>query len=69
MTKANSEDLTFGLTDEEVIDRFKKAVELANEKKRIMKVPIPKYDIKTRTAYLEYPDGRKEKVCKSGNQR
>lgn len=33
MTKVNSEDLTFGLTDEEVIERFKKAVELANEKR------------------------------------
>ena len=65
----NAIDLTFGLTDEEITERFTKAVELANEKKKAMGVPLPKYNTETKEAYLEYSDGRKEKVCRSENQR
>lgn len=61
-------DLTFGLTDDEITERFKKAVLLANEKKRFMGIPIPKYDPESGVAYIEYPDGRKEPVCVNENQ-
>ena len=66
MTKQGEEfaNYTFGLSDDEISERFKKAVELENEEKRIMKIPLPKYDEEKQEAYLEYPDGTKEVVCK-----
>lgn len=36
---------------------FRKAVELEIEKKRLLGLPIARYDVKTKKAYLEYPDG------------
>lgn len=36
---------------------FRKAVEMEIEKKRLLGLPIARYDIKTKKAYLEYPDG------------
>ena len=56
----NELDSTLGIPDDELTERFIKAVELENEKKKIKTVPIAKYDDATGKAYLEYPDGRKE---------
>ena len=56
----NELDSTLGIPDDELTERFIKAVELENKKKKIKKVPIAKYDDATGKAYLEYPDGRKE---------
>ena len=59
MTDGN-DDLMFGLTDEELDKRFREAVRLANEAKIAMGLPLPKYDAKTKRAYLLYADGTKE---------
>ena len=40
--------------------RFKEAIRLEIEIKKIQGLPVAKYDIETKRAYLEYPDGRKE---------
>lgn len=37
---------------------FAKAADLVIQKKKLKGVPISRYDIKTKKAYLEYPDGR-----------
>ncbi|NLC74208.1 MAG: hypothetical protein GX685_03045 [Clostridiales bacterium] len=56
----NELDSTLGIPDDELTERFIKAVELENERKKIKKVPIAKYDHETGKPYLEYPDGRRE---------
>lgn len=38
---------------------FAEAAKLVIEKKKLKGVPISKYDVETKQAYLEYPDGRK----------
>lgn len=48
------------MTDDEMTRRFIEAVRIENEIKRIKGVPIAGYDPKSRRAYLEYPDGRRE---------
>jgi len=37
---------------------FAKAADLVIQKKKLKGVPISRYDIKTKRAYLEYPAGR-----------
>ncbi|MCM1113963.1 MAG: hypothetical protein NC397_00545 [Clostridium sp.] len=37
---------------------FAKAADLVIQKKKLKGVPVSRYDIKTKRAYLEYPDGR-----------
>lgn len=56
----NELDFTCGVSDEELDKRFKEAIRLEIEIKKIKGLPIAKYDIKTKRPYLEYPDGRKE---------
>lgn len=56
----NDPDVTAGMTDAEMDRLFSAAVELANKEKTLKGVPLPKFDIASRRAYLEYPDGRKE---------
>lgn len=48
------------LTDAEVVGRFKKSIEIQNDKKKAMGCPIAGYDEENDVAYLEYPDGRRE---------
>ncbi len=56
----NNLDITCGMTDDEMTERFIAAVRIADEIKRIKGVPIARYDKEQRKPYLEYPDGRKE---------
>ena len=49
-------------SDREMDFRANEAVEAALRKAKVCKKPIAKYDIMTKTAYLEYPDGRRENV-------
>lgn len=56
----NELDSTCGISDEELTERFKEAIRIDNEIKRIKGVPIAGYDTETKKAYLEYPDGRRE---------
>lgn len=48
--------------DEEMDARAIQAVKAALHKAEFCKKPIAKFDVKTRTAYVEYPDGRKVNV-------
>ena len=55
----NELDSMCGVSDEELTERFKEAIRLDNEERRIKGKPIAKNDTEKRKAYLEYPDGRK----------
>ena len=54
------QDHYYGLTDEELTKRFKEAIRIDNEERRIKGEPIAKYDTEKRRAYLEFPDGRRQ---------
>ncbi len=56
----NDLDITCGMTDDEMTERFIAAVRIADEIKRIKGVPIARYDREKKKPYLEYPDGRIE---------
>lgn len=56
----NELDSTCGVSDDELTERFKEAIRIDNEIKRIKGVPIAGYDTEKKVAYLEYPDGRRE---------
>ena len=58
----NELDSMCGVSDEEMTRRFVEAVRLDIEKSKIMGLPIARYDVETKQAYLEYPDGRREYV-------
>ena len=49
-------------SDREMDLRASAAVEAAIKKAQICRKPIARYDADRRTAYIEYPDGRKEYV-------
>ena len=55
-------DLTCGLTDDELTERFKESIRVDNEFRTILGLPIAKFDPDSNKAYLEYPDGKKEYV-------
>ncbi|MBR1744353.1 MAG: hypothetical protein IJ733_21335 [Lachnospiraceae bacterium] len=56
----NELDSTCGISDEELTERFKEAIRLENEMKRIKGNPVAGFDIEKRKAYLEYADGRRK---------
>jgi hypothetical protein len=56
----NELDSTCGLSDDELTERFKEAIRIDNEIKKIKGVPIAGYDTVNKLAYLEYPDGKRE---------
>ena len=56
----NDLDITCGMTDDEMTERFIAAVRIADEIKSIKGVPIARYDREKKKPYLEYPDGRIE---------
>ena len=56
----NDLDSMCGISDDELTFRFREAVRLSNEKKRIMKRPIAGFDEKLNKPYIEYPDGSRE---------
>lgn len=62
MIVMNELDSTCGISDEELTQRFKESIRIDNEIRRIKGLPVAKYDPKTKKAYLEYPDGRREYV-------
>ena len=49
-----------GISDDELTERFKEAIRIDNEIKKIKGVPIAGYDVEKKTAFLEYPDGRRK---------
>lgn len=59
MITTNDLDSTYGISDEELTQRFKASIRIDDEIRRIKKVPTARYDVILRKAYLEYPDGRR----------
>lgn len=57
MDYLNDLDTTYGLTDDELTERFKESIRIDNEVRKIKGLPIPKYDKELKKAYMEYPDG------------
>lgn len=64
MTEENELDSTCGLSDDELTERFKAAIRMDDEVRRIKGLPVARYDDKSERAYLEFPDGRREYVAK-----
>ena len=62
MTVSNELDSTYGISDEELTQRFKESIRIDNEIRRIKGLPVAKYNRELKKAYLEYPDGRIEYV-------
>ncbi|MEE3481361.1 MAG: hypothetical protein VZQ80_05190 [Lachnospiraceae bacterium] len=62
MTEANDLDTTYGLTDDELTERFKASIRIDNEIRKVKGLPVAKYDDEKRQPYLLYPDGRREYV-------
>lgn len=62
MTITNELDSMCGISDEELTIRFKEAIRIDNEIRKIKGAPVAKYDKETKRAYLLYPDGRREYV-------
>lgn len=58
----DEDDHIGGLSDDELTRRFREAVRIDNEIKRIKGGPIAGYDMKTQRAYLEYPDGSRKYI-------
>ena len=60
MGQHNRLDSMCGVSDEELTERFKKSIQIDNEIKRIKGLPVAKFDMEKKKAYIEYPDGRRE---------
>ena len=60
MLETNELDSMCGITDDELTERFKEAIRIDNEIKKIKGVPIAGYDTEKKAAFLEYPDGRRK---------
>jgi hypothetical protein len=60
MCDFNELDSTCGISDEELTKRFEEAIRIDNEIKRIKGIPISGYDMGKKSAYLEYPDGKRK---------
>ncbi len=56
----NELDSMCGVSDEEMTYRFREAIRIENEIKKVKGLPIAKYDANTKISYIEYPDGRIE---------
>ncbi|MDY4923531.1 MAG: hypothetical protein SO117_11015 [Frisingicoccus sp.] len=65
MTELNELDSICGITDDELTERFKEAIRIDNEIKKIKGVPIAGYDTEKKLAFLEYPDGRRKYASES----
>lgn len=59
MIMGNELDSMCGISDEELTERFKEAIRIDNERKKVKGAPIAGYDTKRKQAYLEYADGRR----------
>lgn len=58
MTEKNQLDSTCGISDEELTKRFEESIRIDEEIKRVKGTPVARYDVKSKKAYLLYPDGR-----------
>ena len=62
MNDKNELDYTCGISDEELTERFKEAIRIDKEIKKIKKLPISGYDDILKKAFIEYPDGTRQYV-------
>ncbi|MBO4395513.1 MAG: hypothetical protein J5819_04120 [Eubacterium sp.] len=60
MTILNDLDTTCGMTDDEMTERFKEAIRIDNEIKKIKGLPVAGYDEDKRMPYIEYADGSRK---------
>lgn len=60
MTETNELDSMCGISDDELTERFKEAIRIENEIKKVKGVPIAGYDVEKKLAFLEYPDGKRK---------
>lgn len=58
----NELDYTCGISDDELTKRFREAVRIDEEIRKIKGLPTSGYDAELKKAYILYPDGRKEYV-------
>ena len=56
----NDPDITAGMTDDEMTFRFREAIRIDNEIKRLKGTPIQGWDDSRKAPYIEYPDGHRE---------
>ena len=59
MVEESELDSTYGISDEELTERFKASIKIDMEICKIKGLPIACYDDENKRAYLEYPDGRR----------
>ncbi len=62
MQEKNQLDFTCGISDDEMTRRFKEAIRIDEEMRKVQGLPQARYDDIEKKAYLEYADGRKEYV-------
>lgn len=62
MQEKNQLDFTCGISDDEMTRRFKEAIRIDEEIRKVQGLPQARYDDIEKKAYLEYADGRKEYV-------
>ncbi len=62
MEDKNELDYTCGISDDELTTRFKEAVRIEKEIKKIKNLPISGYDDTLKKAFIEYPDGTRQYV-------
>lgn len=60
-------DNLWAMTDIELTKRFRDAVKIENKIKEIKGIPIACYDKERKEPYLEFMDGRREYIEKSGD--
>ena len=58
--KPNELDSTCGVNDDDLVKRFREAVDKENERSRAEGLPVTGYDRERGQSYIEYPDGRRE---------
>ena len=62
IAEKNQLDYMCGLSDDEILRRFKEAIRIDEECRKVLGLPNARYDDDLSKAYLEYPDGRREYV-------
>ena len=58
----NELDSMCGISDDELTRLFKESIRIDDEIRRIKGLPVARYEVENKRAYLEYPDGRREYV-------
>ena len=62
MNEKNELDYSYGLSDDELTERFRESIRIDNEIRRIKGLPIAGYDRSLKKPYIQYPDGRRQYV-------